>query len=236
MRWCGVESPNNGSVEEAVNIVCVIPARDEVSSVGAVVKKCKAYCSKVLVVDDGSVDGTGDVALEAVAVVIRHDIDLGYGAALSTGILAASGMGAEVVIILDADGQHDPDDIPTLLGPLFSNEADIVVGSRFLGSSDRMPFPKRIGNRILSHVATWRSKHNITDSQSGFRAFKVGAIHRFASQSADDYFWASEALIRTARAGARIKEVPVRSIYTTSRNRGTSIVDGIKIFIKTIRT
>lgn len=219
-----------------MNIVCVIPARNEVSSVGAVVKKCKPYCSKVVVVDDGSFDGTGDAALEAGAEVIRHDINLGYGAALSTGIMASSRMNAEIIIILDADGQHNADDIPTLLDPLFSDAADIVVGSRFLGSSDDMPLRKRIGNRILSHVATWRSRRNITDSQSGFRAFKVDAIHGFASQSADDYFWASEALIRTARAGARIKEVPVRSIYAGSRNRGTSIVDGIKILIKTIRT
>jgi len=211
-----------------VRVVCVIPAFNEESTIRAVVEKAGSHCNLVLVVDDGSNDKTADNARDAGARVAGHVTRLGVGAALSTGLSLALRNGADIIVTLDGDGQHDPNDIPSVIAPLLDENADIVIGSRMLKGSSAMPFYKRIGNEALSIVTSLVCGTKIDDSQSGFRAFsrKVAEIARYGSI---DYRWASEMLIVSSRKELRIISVPIKTLYFKRRLRGVGISDAVKI-------
>jgi glycosyltransferase involved in cell wall biosynthesis len=215
-------------------VVCVIPELNEESTISKVVQGAKKYCDSVIVVDDGSTDETAVKAREAGAKVIEHIVTLGTGAALLTGFKAALKAGAEVLLTMDGDGQHDPEDAPRLLKPILDGEADMVIGSRFLGEPKGMPFHKRVGNKMLSALTSIVCGRKITDSQSGFRAYSRKVLETVMHE-APDYAWASEILTLACEKGFRVKEVPIKTIYFKRRFRGASILDGAKIFYETLK-
>ena len=192
------------------------------------------HCDTVIVIDDCSEDLTADLSLRSGARVITHILHLGTGAALFTGFKAALGMDANVFGTMDGDGQHDPTDIPNLLEPIRNDEADIVIGSRLLGRRGSMPLHKWIGNKVLSRATSLASGVCVRDSQSGFRAYKRTVLD-FAMHRRRDYGWASEILILTAKGNFRMREVPVRTIYTVRKKKGARIEDGFKILYTVIR-
>ncbi len=217
-----------------LRVVCVIPAFNEESTIGAVVEGAKKYCSMVLVVDDGSDDETRNRAKEAGGKVISHVSRLGVGAALSTGFSSALKRGAEIIVTLDGDGQHDPDEIPAVVAPLLEKKADIVVGSRLPARKAAMPLYKKIGNKVLSRFASLACGVVINDSQSGFRALSRGVAEAI-SHSSTDYRWATEMLILSSRKGFRIMEVPIRTVYFRKRIRGAGAKDALKILYNTLK-
>src|SRR5437762_2497274 len=149
------------------SVVAVIPAFNETGYVGKVVTEVRKLVDKVVVIDDGSTDGTGDEARLGGACVFRHLINRGLGGSIITGLRAALRLGADVIVTLDADGQHMPRQIADVIGPILRNEADFVIGSRLI-KSEGMPVSRIIANRVAD-LCTWvLFGVKVGDSQSGF--------------------------------------------------------------------
>lgn len=183
--------------------------------IGRTVRGVLPYVDAVVVVDDGSEDGTADRARETGAAVLRHRVNRGQGAALRTGTEAALRLGADVVLHIDADGQHDPESIQGLLAPIRSGDADVVFGSRFLGETVDMPVSRRL---LLTAARTFNAlavgvPRSVTDPQSGFRAMTAAAARGLAFRQ-DRMAHCSEILRLATRSPFRWTESPVRVRYT----------------------
>jgi glycosyltransferase involved in cell wall biosynthesis len=211
-----------------LKVVCIIPAHNEESTISSVVRNAKTICNLVIVVDDGSTDRTVEEATKAQAKVVSHIIRLGVGAALSTGLRTASNHGAEIIVTLDADEQHDPKEIPNVIAPIVEGKADLVIGSRILEINSEMPFQKLVANIILSKLTSFASGIEIKDSQSGFRGMSRQVAESIKYDSTD-YQWASEMIILLSKRGIRIIDVPIKTVYFKSRKRGAGFRDAIKI-------
>ena len=193
--------------------IAIVPARDEEDAVGGVVAELRAFDPSldVVVIDDGSGDGTAERALEAGAAVVRLPFNLGIGGAVQTGFKYALEHGYDTVIRLDGDGQHDPQQIPNLLAPLERGEADVVVGSRFAGGAGeyKAPFARRAGIRWFAHLVSLLTRQKLTDTTSGFQAVNAQAIRLFAADYPHDYPEV-EAAVMVVRHRLRIMEVPAQ--------------------------
>jgi len=153
-----------------------IPAFNAEKSIGHIVKECLLYVDEVLVCDDGSLDNTASVAEKNGAIVVRHEKNYGYGAALITLFDKAREQNPDVMITLDADGQHIPDFIPQLIAPLSYPGTDVVIGSRFLKKNSNTPKIRQTGIKIITSVSNVNNNLKLTDAQSGFRAYSNKAI------------------------------------------------------------
>jgi len=192
------------------NLIAAVPACDEERTIAKVVLRALRHVDKVLVVDDGSRDDTAIIAEKLGAVVIKHERNLGKGAALRTCLNWAEKAGASVVVTLDADGQHDPDEIPNLVAPILKGEADIVVGARTTLSD--MPSYRRFGSRILDRLTGVRANGVVVDTQSGFKAYSKRAI-KSITPSEDGMGADSEMLMKAKLKSLRIVQVPVTIRY-----------------------
>src|SRR5919205_3605925 len=162
-------------------VVAIIPAFNEERSVGSVVLRLRPLVDQVIVVNDGSADHTPEVARLAGANVINHPENRGYGAAIKTGLEAAARLNPAAVVLLDADGQHRIEDVPTLLEPIVDGKADVVVGSRFVDGRTRVPTVRRFAQHGLTLLTNAGSGVALTDSQSGIRAFSPRAVRSLLS-------------------------------------------------------
>lgn len=200
---------------DSMRVFAVMPAFREVPRVRAAVQACLPFVEQVLVIDDGSHDGTAEEAKLAGAMVISHAINRGQGAALKTGTIAAIKLGADVVVHIDADGQHDPSFIPELVRPLQSGEVDIVFGSRFMGMKPHgMPVRRRLlllAARIFNTFILGIPS-TVTDPQTGLRAFPA-ATGRMLDFHQDGMAHCSE-ILRIATHKFRWKEVPIQVSYS----------------------
>jgi len=159
--------------------IAAMPAYNEAHAIAEVIKGCKKYVDKVVVVDDGSTDNTVDIAESLGAYVIRHETNKGYGAALKNCFETARQLDADAMVIIDSDGQHDPSEIPKLLEPL-KDGFDLVIGSRFVnGNGKNVPIYRKFGMKVLDIATYIAGGFNVTDSQSGFRAFTASTIDIF---------------------------------------------------------
>jgi len=195
-------------------LAVVIPAYNEAKTIAEVVKGAAKYAEEVIVVDDGSTDGTAFVAKAAGAYVIRHPTNRGYGAALGVGITTAAMNGADVIAYLDADGQHDPDDIPKVVAPILRKDADLVIGSRFLKkeSKEKIPKYRTVGQKALNLATNVTSENGISDSQSGFRCITREAVYKMDLKD-DGMGFSSRMILEANRLGLRIVEVPIEVRY-----------------------
>ncbi len=214
-----------------MKVVAVIPAYNEESKIGGVVKATLPFVSEVLVIDDGSTDQSGQLAALAGARVYRHLTNCGLGAALGTALAAALDRGAEIIVTLDADGQHDPVEIPKLVRLLEDDLADVVLGSRLLDSRG-MPWPRRLANQLGNLLTFIFFGLWVTDSQSGFRAFSRAAAAAIQIRS-NRMEVSSEIVAEIRRLGLRLAEAPIRAIYTDySLAKGQSFWVGLKTVYK----
>ena len=192
----------------------VIPAYNEEKTIGRIVMETSRYVSQVVVVDDGSTDGTPEVARSAGAMVLRHLHNVGYGASLATGFKYVKDNGAGILVVLDGDGQHDPGQIPQLVAPIIEGKADIVIGSRFMDDEQksRMPAYRRFGIGVVNKAWRFASSDSMTDTQCGFRAYSKRAIDGIniteAGMSAS-----LEVLDQASDNNLKVVEVPVSVRY-----------------------
>ncbi|MFX1518990.1 MAG: glycosyltransferase family 2 protein [Promethearchaeota archaeon] len=214
------------------NIIAVIPAYNEASRITYVLKNCTKYVDKVIVVNDGSSDSTSEKAKSAGAIVISHKINKGKGTALRTGIEFIKQFSPQIVLFLDADGQDNPDFIPDLIKPIVDNEADLVLGSRFVsGGKPEVPSYKVLGNKILTifmNLITAFS-YNVRESQCGFRAIRYENL-RELNLSARGFEIESEMLLEAFKNNLRVREVPIKeNLRFDAIEKGTTIFDGALI-------
>ena len=186
-----------------MKITVVITAFNEEISIGSMVLKTKKYADQVIVIDDGSVEKTAMIAKLAGAKIIRHHKNMGKGEALKTGFNVASQNGTEIIVTIDAGGQYDPNEIPNVIAPILSKEADMVIGSRYLNGNNC-----RGGQIFLDRLTNINGGTNISDAQSGFRAFSVNALKLFHFRK-NGFSIESEMLTEAAIAGLKIKEVDI---------------------------
>lgn len=208
------------------SLVVIIPAYNEGENIGRVLEEMpQKVCGRelaVLVVDDGSQDNTGEVARAAGAMVVPNPINRGGGAALRVGFDIARQHGVEIVVTIDADGQHLPSEIGRLVEPILSREADFVIGSRILGRRDPDSSIRYIGIHVFNTVIRFLTSVRITDCSNGFRAFRVAELSRVLLRQ--DQFHTAELIIDAAKKGIKIGEVPVtvkRRESGDSRKGGT---------------
>lgn len=192
--------------------ILIIPAHNEAENIGGVIAEIAALKlpTDLLVVDDGSSDRTASIAERRGARVVRLPFNLGYGAAVQTGLLYAATNGYDACVLIDGDAQHDPKYIPALLAPLAAGEADLALGSRFLGRADySIPLGRRLGMIVFSKLASVFTHQQITDPTSGFQAIGSRLMKFFVNDNYPYDFPDADTLIRLYFAGFKIKEVPV---------------------------
>jgi glycosyltransferase involved in cell wall biosynthesis len=194
-------------------VFVVIAAYNESAAIGKVVRELLPTCPNVVVVDDGSWDDTWREARDAGALVLRHLLNRGQGAALQTGITYALGRGAEVIVTFDADGQHRPEDIPAMVAPIASGAVDICLGSRFLEHAQAVPLGRRL--LLMGAIVFMRltSGLKLSDAHNGLRAFSRRAAASFDVQL-DRMAHASELIDQVRSSGLPYREVPVQIRYT----------------------
>ena len=192
--------------------IAAMPAYNEAHVIAEVIQGCKKYVDKVVVVDDGSTDNTVAVAESFGAYVVRHEINRGYGAALRNCFETARSLGAGSMVIIDSDGQHDPSEIPKLLEPL-KQGFDLVIGSRFVnGNGNNVPIYRKFGMKVLDIATYIAGGLNVTDSQSGFRAYGRRAIENI-NLNGTDMSAGSEILIQARDHKLKFTEVEIHCRY-----------------------
>jgi len=205
-----------------------VPAYEEEGIIAAVVAEIRSFdpALDIVVVDDGSVDGTAAAAASAGAAVVRLPFNLGIGGAVQTGFKYALEHGYGIAVRLDGDGQHDPTELPKLLEPLARDEADVVIGSRFAGGDReyRPPFARRAGIRWFAKLVSLLTRQRLTDTTSGFQAVNARGIRLFAADYPHDYPEV-EAAVMVVRHRLRIVEVPVRM---RERELGSSSITALR--------
>lgn len=216
-----------------MRIAAVIPALNEGRNIGNVVQGVLPFVSCTIVVDDGSIDNTVQIASEAGAIVLRHESNRGKGAALKTGFRYLADNGYDGAITIDADGQHDPAEVP-----LFVDAAeqgyDMVIGNR-MSNVSTMPFVRRFANRTSSFLISLFLGQIIRDSQNGFRYYKLSSVMALPLR-ASKYDLETEVIFKAARARQRIGSVPTRTIYRTeARSKFNSVTDTMRFIGALVR-
>lgn len=214
-----------------MRVVAVIPAYNEAKRIAAVVGRTMKLVDHVVVANDGSTDETALAALHAGATVVSHALNCGAGAATMTGIDAARALGADVIVTLDADEQHDPQDIPSLLQPIVADCADIVFANRF-GQKNRIPLIRRFFNAVGNLVTFATTGRWVNDSQCGFKVFGPLAVRQVAIRMSG-YEFCSEIVREAVQRKWRIAEVPIKVLYSQyTLAKGQSFANGVRTALK----
>jgi glycosyltransferase involved in cell wall biosynthesis len=216
-------------------VLVAIPAYNEEVAIGSVILKARMYAARVIVIDDGSTDNTAEVARLAGATVISHGHNEGKGAGIRDAFAFAKRAGADILVLVDGDGQHDPEEIPRLIGPILEDEADFVNGSRFLGNAggNNVPRYRRLGQEILTLVTNTGTRRKVTDTQSGFRAFSKKTFGCFSFKQ-NGMAIESEMLIDASTAGIRMKEVPISVRYDVKGSTFHPVTHGLAVLNRVI--
>jgi glycosyltransferase involved in cell wall biosynthesis len=204
----------------------LVPAYREAEHVGDVVRGIRRRAPRVIVVDDGSDDATAARAEEAGAQVIRHDVNRGKGAAVQTGLRHARAAGLEFVIVMDADGQHDPEDIPAFIEAYRRTGDPVLVGNR-MADPRGMPLLRRHTNRFMSVLLSRKMGQRVPDTQNGFRLYRLDVLPE-APLNAQRFAAESEILLELAARGLRVGAVPTRVIYGNEKSKINPVRDTLR--------
>jgi glycosyltransferase involved in cell wall biosynthesis len=217
-------------------LVC-IPAFNEAKNIADIIQNAKSHATEVIVYDDGSVDNTDEVAKAAGATVIRSSINKGYGNAIKALFQIAKERNADIMVTLDSDGQHNADQIPSVIEPIVNDGIDLVIGSRFLSDQDKQKVPmyRSVGIRTITKLTRAASYNNITDAQSGFRAYSKNALSKL-NLFEEGMAVSTEILLRAKEKNMLIREVPVMVNYNVEKpSTHNPLTHGIGILYNVIQ-
>ena len=217
-----------------VKVVAAIPCFNTESSIADVVSRARKYVDQVIVTNDGSHDDTAKIAEAAGALVINHDRNIGYGEAVKSCFKAAKVNGADILVTLDGDGQHNPDEIPKVVALILNNSADVVIGSRFLSNQTNMPRYRRFGIKLITFLFNFGSKVKVQDAQSGFRAYSNQALNTI-SATESGMSSSVETLIKARAYGLEIREVATSCQYHPLSSSMNPVIHGLMVALSVIK-
>ncbi len=218
---------------KGLKVVAAIPCHNEEQFIGDIVRSAQEYVSQVVVVDDGSSDRTIDAAVEAGAMVVRHGTNKGPGEAYKSCFEAARSLKADVLITLDGDGQHLPDELPRLLHPFLSEEADLVIGSRFLKDYD-IPRYRKVGIDVITWLYNLGSGVKVVDAQSCYRGYNRKALDTLRITESG-FGFSVELLVQARNSDLVIHEVPVSCIYHPGSHSMNPVLHGVGVALMVIK-
>ena len=218
-----------------MKITVGIPAYNEEKNIASIIVKLKKIADVVIVCNDGSTDSTSEIAQNLGVVVINHTKNLGYGAGINSIFHKAKEIGSEILITFDADGQHRIEDIDRVIKPISDGQSDIVIGSRFLDDSEKeIPNYRKVGIKVITKITNTSIKKQLTDSQSGFRAYSKKVLEQL-SPSESGMGVSTEILIKASSKNFRISEVPIKILYDGKTSTHNPIAHGSSVIISTIK-
>mgnify|MGYP001281815567 FL=1 len=217
-----------------MKITIGIPAYNEEKNIAKIIIKLKKITDSIIVCDDGSSDMTSEIAKNLGVIVISHKKNMGYGAAIRTIFEKSAEIGSDILVTFDADGQHRVEDVSRVLRPLENSEADIVIGSRFLGKQSNVPNYRKLGIKVITQVTNSSIKTKLTDSQSGFRAYSKQVLSKI-SLSEIGMGISTEILIKASSEGLRITEVPITILYSGDTSTHNPVSHGTSVLFSTIK-
>ncbi len=215
-----------------MNLVC-IPAYNEEEHIQDVIKKSLSHVDRVIVCDDGSTDNTAKIAKDAGAVVISQK-NQGYGAAIATLFEYARRENSQIMITLDGDGQHDPDQIPLLINAITTHNVNVAIGSRFLDDTTKSSGYRKTGIKIITFASNYGTNFKVTDSQSGFRAYSKDAID-VIHPTEHGMSVSTEILLKISNKGLSLAEVPITISYNGDTSEQHSVPHGISVLMNTLK-
>ena len=214
------------------SVAVLLPAYNEEVAIASMILLSSNYADEVIVIDDGSSDSTKEISELAGATVLSHNTNRGKGVALKTGFEYAKNY--DIIVTIDADGQHNPNEIPLLLKPILDDEADLVYGSRYLhGQDTSTPKYRRIGQTVLDTATNIASGVKITDSQSGFRAFSSKCYEHF-NFDPEGFGIESDMLIEASNNNLRIMEVDITVRYDVNTTTANPVIQGFSVLIRVL--
>jgi glycosyltransferase involved in cell wall biosynthesis len=217
-----------------MNITIGIPAFNEEKNIGKIIVTLKKITKDIIVCDDGSSDLTREIAEGLGAKVISHTKNMGYGEAIKSIFNEAKKKESDILVTFDADGQHRPEDIMSLTKPIMDQQAEVVIGSRFLKNETNMPKYRKIGVKILTKVTNMSIKENLTDSQSGLRAYQKKVLQNI-SLTDSGMGISTEILIKSHQKEFRIAEVPIQILYGKDTSTHNPVSHGTSVLLSTIK-
>ena len=217
-----------------MKITIGIPAYNEEKNIASVITKLKKITNSIIVCDDGSSDMTSKISKNLGVVVISHKKNMGYGVAINSIFQKSKEMNSDLLVTFDADGQHRIEDIEKVIEPIKNNDADLVIGSRFLDKKSHIPNYRKIGIKVITQVTNASIKKKLTDSQSGFRAYNQRVLSQI-SPSDMGMGISTEILIKSSSKGLRITEVPITVLYEGDTSTHNPVSHGTSVLISTIK-
>ena len=218
-----------------MKIIIGIPAFNEEKNIAGIITKLADITDTIIVCNDGSSDLTSDIAEKMGAFVINHEKNLGYGAAIRSIFLKAKELDGDILVTFDADGQHRIEDIEKVTKPIIDQEADLVIGSRFLDESEKeVPRYRKVGIKVITKITNASIKKQLTDSQSGFRAYSKKVLAEL-NPSELGMGISTEILIKASSKNFRITEVPIKILYAGDTSTHNPISHGSSVILSTIK-
>ena len=217
-----------------MKITVGIPAYNEEKNIAKIIVQLKKVADQILVCDDGSTDSTSEIAESLGAIVIKHPKNLGYGSAIRSIFLKSREINAEILVTIDADGQHKIEDVKKVTKPIVDGQADISIGSRFLEEGDNAPKYRKLGINIITKVTNSSLSEKITDAQSGFRAYNNKVLQSL-TPSDSGMGISTEILIKSSNLGLKIAEVPTEIQYEGETSSQNPISHGTGVLISTLK-
>ena len=222
-------------MKPSLKIVALIPAYNEGENIRQVIESTQPYVDRVVVCNDGSSDDIQTVLGTVDVDIVKHSINLGYGAALKSLFKHGKEIDATVVVCVDADGQHNPVYIPELVQPIILDEADLVIGSCFLSVQRvQVPWIKNLGNRVFSTLIRWGTGLEVSDSQSGYRAYRVDKLDSLSLDESGMGI-STEILIKAVKTGLRIEERPVQITHYDPVTVAPLLSHGFSVLVSTLK-
>ena len=218
-----------------MKIIIGIPAFNEEKNIAGIITKLSDITDTIIVCNDGSSDLTSDIAEKMGAFVINHEKNLGYGAAIRSIFLKAKELDGDILVTFDADGQHRIEDVEKVTKPIIDQEADLVIGSRFLDESEKeVPQYRKVGIKVITKITNASIKEQLTDSQSGFRAYSKKVLAEL-NPSELGMGISTEILIKASSKNFRITEVPIKILYTGDTSTHNPVSHGSSVILSTIK-